>query len=79
MYVELMDHWTRVLPGKILRVQYEEVVEDFERGVRRLLDFCGLEFEPACLEPYQPVLKERISQWRHFERWLAPLQRALAR
>ena len=78
MYVELMDHWARVLPGKILRVQYEEVVEGFEPGVRRLLDFCGLEFEPACLEPDQPVLKERIGQWRHFERWLAPLKRALA-
>ena len=67
MYVELMDHWARVLPGKILRVQYEEVVEGFEPGVRRLLDFCGLEFEPACLEPYQPVLQgahRSVAQFR---------------
>jgi tetratricopeptide (TPR) repeat protein len=78
MYTELMAHWERVLPGKILRVQYEEVVASFAPGVRRILDFCGLEFEPACLEPYQPVLQERINQWRNYERWLAPLKRQLA-
>jgi thioredoxin-like negative regulator of GroEL len=93
MYVELMAHWERVLPGKILRVQYEEVVNDLEPNVRRILDFCGLEFEPACVtfhqsrrtvhtpsseQVHQPIFREGIDQWRHFERWLAPLQRALA-
>ena len=48
-YVELMDHWDAVLPGKVLRVQYEDVVADLEGQVRRLLDYCGLDFEPACL------------------------------
>ena len=48
-----MHHWDRVLPGKVLRVQHEEVVEDLEISVRRILDFCGLEFEPACLEFYK--------------------------
>jgi tetratricopeptide (TPR) repeat protein len=92
-YVELMAHWERVLPGKILRLQYEDLVNDLQPGVRRILDFCGLEFEPACVEfhrtrrnvhtpsseqVHQPIYKEGIDQWRHFERWLAPLKRTLA-
>jgi tetratricopeptide (TPR) repeat protein len=91
-YVELMAHWDAVLPGKILRVQHEEVVEDLEGNVRRLLAFCGLEFEPQCLEFYktgrsvrtasseqvrQPIFKEGLDQWRHFEPWLEPLKKAL--
>jgi tetratricopeptide (TPR) repeat protein len=52
-YVALMDHWDRVLPGKILRVRYKEVVADLETQVRRLLDFCGLPFEEACLSFHQ--------------------------
>jgi tetratricopeptide (TPR) repeat protein len=92
MYVGLMAHWERVLPGKILRVQYEDLVSDLEPNVRRVLDFCGLPFEPACVEFYrtrrdvhtpsseqvqQPIYKDGIDQWRHFERWLAPLKRTL--
>jgi tetratricopeptide (TPR) repeat protein len=91
-YVELMRHWDEVLPGKVLRIQHENVVEDLEGNVRRLLEFCGLEFEPACLEFYKnqrsvrtasseqvrrPIYKEGLDQWRHFEPWLAPLQAAL--
>jgi hypothetical protein len=93
MYVELMAHWERALPGKLLRVQYEDVINDLESNVRRILDFCELEFEPACLEFYrsrrsvhsasseqvhQPIYSEGIDQWRNFEPWLAPLKRALA-
>jgi Sulfotransferase family len=93
MYVGLMTHWERVLPGKILRVQYEDVVNDLEPGVRRILDFCGLEFEPACVEfhrsrrtvhtpsseqVHQPIYRQGIDQWRHFAQWLAPLKRTLA-
>ena len=92
MYVQLMDHWDAVLPGKVLRVHHEQVVEDLEGNVRRLLDFVGLEFEPRCLEFYktersvrtasseqvrQPIFREGIDQWRHFEPWLAPLRTAL--
>ena len=92
-YVELMAHWDRVLPGRILRVQHEEVVEDLETNVRRILDFCGLAFEPQCLEFYKtersvrtasseqvrrPIFKEGLDQWRNFEPWLEPLRRALA-
>jgi hypothetical protein len=91
-YVELMHHWDEVLPGRVLRVQHEDVVEDLEGSVRRLLDFCGLEFEPACLEFYKnersvrtasseqvrrPIFKEGLDQWRNFEPWLGPLKEAL--
>jgi len=91
-YVELMEHWDQVLPGKVLRVNHEDVVNDLEGNVRRVLAFCGLEFEPACLEYYKterrihtvsseqvrrPVSREGIDQWRHFEPWLGPLREAL--
>ncbi|MGH8318997.1 MAG: tetratricopeptide repeat-containing sulfotransferase family protein [Steroidobacteraceae bacterium] len=91
-YVELMAHWDRVLPGKVLRVQHEALVADFEPQVRRILDFCGLDFEPACLEFHRtsrrvhtasseqvrrPINTEGLEQWRHFEPWLGPLAQAL--
>jgi len=93
MYVELMAHWERVLPGKILRIQYEDLVDQLEPNVRRILDFCGLEFEPNCVEfhrtrrnvhtpsseqVHQPIYRDGLEHWRHFERWLAPLKRAVA-
>jgi tetratricopeptide (TPR) repeat protein len=91
-YVELMDHWERVLPGTVLRVRHEELVANFEAEVRRILAFCGLEFEPGCLEFHRtarrvhtasseqvrrPINTEGLEQWRHFEPWLAPLRAAL--
>jgi len=91
-YLQLMRHWDEALPGKVLRVQHEDVVEDLEGSVRRILEFCGLPFEPACLEFHKtersvrtasseqvrrPIFKEGISQWRHFEPWLGPLRSAL--
>jgi len=91
-YVELMAHWDRVLPGKVLRVQHEELVADFEPQVRRILDFCGLDFEPGCLEFHKtarrvhtasseqvrrPINTEGLEQWRRFEPWLGPLAAAL--
>jgi tetratricopeptide (TPR) repeat protein len=91
-YLQLMDHWDAVLPGKVLRVQYEDLIEDFDANVRRLLAFCGLEFEPACLEFYktdrsirtasseqvrQPINREGLDQWRRFEPWLDGLKLAL--
>jgi tetratricopeptide (TPR) repeat protein len=92
-YVALMEHWDTVLPGKILRVQYEDVVNDLEGSVRRMLDFLGLPFESACLEFHRtvrtvrtlssdqvrrPINREGLDQWRHFEPWLGPLKSALA-
>jgi tetratricopeptide (TPR) repeat protein len=91
-YLELMRHWDAVLPGQILRLSYEDVVQNLEGSVRRLLQFCGLEFEPACVEFHrtersvrtasseqvrQPIYREGLSQWRHYEPWLAPLRETL--
>jgi tetratricopeptide (TPR) repeat protein len=91
-YLELMGHWNRVLPGRVLRIQHEDVVEDLEGNVRRMLDFCGLPFERRCIEFYktkrsvrtasseqvrQPIFREGIDQWKHFESWLEPLKNAL--
>jgi len=49
-YLELMRHWDSVLPGWVLRVQHEDLVDDLEGNVRRILDFCGLEFQSQCIE-----------------------------
>jgi hypothetical protein len=91
-YVQLLRHWDDALPGKVLRIQHEDVVEDLEGNVRRILDFCGLPFEPACLAYHKtersvrtasseqvrrPIFKEGINQWRHFEPWLGSLRSAL--
>ncbi|MDE1923605.1 MAG: sulfotransferase, partial [Gammaproteobacteria bacterium] len=91
-YVELMAHWDAALPGRILRVRHEELVEDLEGNVRRILDYCGLAFEPACLEFHRterhvrtasseqvrrPINRDGIDQWRHYEPWLGPLRNAL--
>ena len=91
-YLRLMDHWDRVLPGKLLRVWYEATVNDLEATVRRVLEHCGLPFEPSCLEFYKtrrsvrtvsseqvrrPVNRDGLASWRHYERWLGPLREAL--
>jgi tetratricopeptide (TPR) repeat protein len=91
-YLELMRHWDHVLPGRVLRVFHEDVVDDLEGNVRRLLDFCGLEFEPQCIDFHktersvrtasseqvrQPINREGLDQWRRFEPWLDPLKNAL--
>jgi tetratricopeptide (TPR) repeat protein len=91
-YVELMAHWDKVLPGRVLRIQHEDLVADLDANVRRMLDFCGLAFEPACLEFHkterrihtasseqvrQPIYREGLDQWRHFEPWLGALKKAL--
>lgn len=88
-YAELMEHWRRVLPeGRLLEVQYEELVGEPEREIRRLLDFCGLEWDPACLEFHrteravqtasadqvrQPLYTSSIGRWRKYREQLAPL------
>ncbi len=91
-YLELMRHWDRVLPGWILRVHHEDLVDDLEGNVRRILDFCGLDFEPQCIEFHKtvrsvrtasseqvrlPIYREGLDQWRNFEPWLGPLKDAL--
>lgn len=91
-YVRLMNHWDDVLPGFVLRVQHEDVIDDLEAQVRRILDFCGLEFEASCVEFHktkrtvrtpsaeqvrQPINTAGVDQWRHFEQFLDPLKNAL--
>jgi tetratricopeptide (TPR) repeat protein len=91
-YLSLMDHWDTVLPGKVLHVQYEELVRDPETNIRRLLAHCGLPFEPGCLSFHQtrrpvrtasaeqvrqPLYSSGVGHWRHFERQLEPLREAL--
>jgi len=91
-YVRLMDHWDDVLHGFVLRVEYENVVADVESQVRRILDYCELPFEDACVEFHktkrsirtpsaeqvrQPIYTSGLEQWRNFEPWLDPLKDAL--
>ena len=91
-YLELMRHWDTVLPGRVLRAQYEDVVEDIESNVRRILEFCGLPFELTCVEFYktartvrtpsaeqvrQPIFRDGLLQWRNYEPWLGPLKEGL--
>ena len=91
-YVNIMDQFDRVLPGRVHRVIYEDVVEDTEAEVRRLLDHCGLPFEQACLRFYdtdravrtvsseqvrRPIFRDGLEQWRNYEPFLEPLKEAL--
>lgn len=91
-YVMLMRHWDQVLPGKVLRVQYEDVVDDVEAQVRRILDYLGLPFEQACVEFHktervvrtasseqvrQPINTKGLEAWQPYEPWLDELKTAL--
>ena len=91
-YVEVMAHWEEVLPGRILRVQHEDVVDDLETQVRRILDYCELPFEQACIDFHetkravrtpsseqvrQPIYQSATEQWTHFAEFLGPLEQAL--
>jgi predicted Zn-dependent protease len=91
-YLDLMAHWDDVLPGRVLRVQHDDVVADLEGSVRRMLDYCGLPFETGCLDFHKntrsvrtpsseqvrrPIFTDSLDQWRNYERWLEPLKTAL--
>jgi Flp pilus assembly protein TadD len=91
-YVELMDQFDRVIPGKVHRVIYENMIDDTEAEVGRLLAYCGLPFEAACLRFYEndrpvrtpssqqvrrPIYREGVEHWRHYENWLGPLKDTL--
>ena len=87
-----MDYWHEVLPGRVLTMQYEEVVADFENQVRRLLEYCGLPFEEGCLNFYdtdrpvrtasseqvrQPIYSQSVGRWRYYEQHLDELKEVL--
>ncbi len=91
-YIRLMTHWNQTLPNQILTVHHEEVVNDLESQVKRILDYCGLPFEQACLNYHetkrnirtpsseqvrQPIFKSSLNTWKNFEPWLTPLKEAL--
>jgi hypothetical protein len=91
-YVELMAHFDAVLPGRVHRVLYERMVADTESEIRRVLDYCGLPFEPECLRFFendrpvrtasaeqvrQPIYREGVEHWRNYAPWLGPLVDAL--
>jgi tetratricopeptide (TPR) repeat protein len=91
-YVHLMDHWDEVLPGFVLRVTHEDVVDDLETQVRRILNFCDLPFEESCLEFHrtersirtpsseqvrQPINRSGLDYWQNYEQWLGPLEKSL--
>jgi tetratricopeptide (TPR) repeat protein len=91
-YLSLMDHWDAVLPGKVLHLQYEDLVRDPEANIRRLLDHCRLPFESTCLafhrtrrsvrtasaeQVRRPIYTSGVGHWRHFEKELQPLRQAL--
>jgi tetratricopeptide (TPR) repeat protein len=87
-YRRLMDHWRRVLPVPLLEVDYEQTVADLEGVARRLVDWCGLDWEPGCLKFHegqrpvrtasvsqvrQPIYKRSVARWKHYEQALGPL------
>jgi hypothetical protein len=91
-YVRMMAHIDAVLPGRVHRVIYERMVDDTEDEVRRMLDYCGLEFEPQVLEFYKtrravrtpsseqvrmPIYRDATEEWRPYEKYLGPLKAAL--
>jgi hypothetical protein len=92
-YDRVMAHWDSVLPGRVLRVFYEDVVADLEGQTRRLLDYCGLPWEDACLDFHrnerpvntasseqvrQPIYADSVGYWKHYESQLAEIQEILA-
>ncbi|MDE2109449.1 MAG: sulfotransferase, partial [Gammaproteobacteria bacterium] len=93
MYTELMQHWRKILPPDVmLELDYEELVNDTEHQARRILQHCGLEWDPACLnfgenqrgirtaslfQARQPVYRSAIGRWKHYEPFLGPLKSAL--
>ncbi len=92
-YVSLMDHYQEALPDRIHFLKYERLVENTEYEVRRLLEYCGLPFEPSCLRFWEteravstpsaeqvrsPIFRGAMEQWRNYEPWLGPLKAALA-
>ena len=91
-YLKLMAHWKQVLPNFILTINHEDVVEDLDKEVHRMLDFCGLAFEQSCIDFHktkraiktpsseqvrQPIYKSATEQWRYFEEYLTPLKKVL--
>ncbi len=91
-YERLMEHWRTVAPEVLYEIQYESLIDNAETEIRRLLDFCGLPFEPGCLDFHetdrpirtasasqvrQPIYRGAQGRWKKYEAYLAPLLRVL--
>jgi len=87
-HMRIMDHWRKVLPVPLLEIEYEQTVEDLESVARKMIDFCGLEWDPACMAPHeskravrtaslsqvrQPVYKRSVQRWKNYETALKPI------
>ncbi|MBT0586907.1 tetratricopeptide repeat-containing sulfotransferase family protein [Alteromonas oceanisediminis] len=92
-YTRLMAHWDNVLPGAVLRVQHEDVIDDLEGQVKRILAYCNLPFEPQCLSFHQtrrviktpsseqvrqPIYRSGLKQWENFSQYLDELTDVLS-
>jgi tetratricopeptide (TPR) repeat protein len=92
-YEDLMAHWARVLPARIHEVNYEELVHNQEAVTRRLLEYCGLDWDERCLSFWntrrvvrtastvqvrKPISTQAIGRWRHYEAHLGPLKKMIA-
>jgi hypothetical protein len=91
-YARLMDHWRQVLPVKFIDVDYETLTQDFETQARRIIEFLGLDWDPACLSFHEetsavrtfsrnqirnPIYQSSVGRWRRYEKQLVPLIAAL--
>lgn len=91
-YVRIMDHFDAAMPGRVHRIHHEDLIEDLEGEVRRLLDYLELPFDPACLRFHEteravltpsseqvrrPINRDGMERWRNYEPWLGPLKEAL--
>ena len=91
-YIELMDHWHTVLPGQVLTINYEELINDFSATVAQILKYCELPFEEACLNFHlnkravatpsseqvrQPIYTGALDHWKNYEEFLTPLKKAI--
>jgi hypothetical protein len=91
-YIELMDHWHRELPGQLLTISYEDLINDLPNTVDCMLKYCGLEFEEACLNHHlnkravatasaeqvrQPIYKSALEHWKNYEEFLNPLKQVI--
>jgi hypothetical protein len=92
-YRRLMDHWRAVVPDSFLELRYEDLVDSQEAVSRRLVEYCGLAWEPACMAFHEnaapvatasaaqvrrPVYRDALQRWRRYERELEPLAAKLA-
>jgi tetratricopeptide (TPR) repeat protein len=91
-YVAQMDYYATIMPGRVLHVRYEDLVDNTEAEIRRMLDYCGLPFDERCLRFWEtdravltpsaeqvrkPIYRGALEQWRNFEPWLGPLKESL--